>query len=561
MHKKIKIGLLLDSLTVPAWQYAMLEKIHHSQSATIQLLIVNQSKSEKVSAFKKLCSRFERLIYFLHYRLDRAIFKPRPDAFTPKNLEKLLSQASQVSVSPRQTSYSDYIEGENLKKIKDADLDILIRLGFRILRGEILGASRLGIWSYHHGDNQVNRGGPPGYWETMKGRSESGVVLQVLSEKLDNGKVIDRTWSSTNLYSVSRNVNNFYWKATNLLPRALERLHTVGEKQFFEERSRFTPEIASYSHPLYKTPTNFECAVHTCKQIRKILMRALFRLTHRYQWALLYQLQDDLNLEPRKFKKLTPPRDRFWADPHVVTHNNKFYIFFEDLPFKTNKGYISVIEMDKDGKHSEAQKVLEKDHHLSYPFVFKHQKKFYMIPETSQNKTIELYEATDFPFKWQFKMNLMENINTADTTLFFHNNKWWMFTAPLEYAGANRNDELFVYYSDKLESSNWVSYPLNPLLSDVKNARPAGAVFSHNGKLYLPLQDNSKTYGYACNINRIVELSEEKIVLEPVTKLEPLWDKNAEATHSLAHVPGLTVIDVCFTVPLRCQALFVKPLR
>ena len=40
--------------------------------------------------------------------------------------------------------------------------------------------------------------------------------------------------------------------------------------------------------------------------------------------------------------------------------------------------------------------VLEKDYHLSYPFLFEDNDELFMIPETATNKTIELYKCEEF---------------------------------------------------------------------------------------------------------------------------------------------------------------------
>ena len=43
------------------------------------------------------------------------------------------------------------------------NLDILLYCGSGILHGDILKSSRYGVLSIHHGDNNNNRGGPPGF--------------------------------------------------------------------------------------------------------------------------------------------------------------------------------------------------------------------------------------------------------------------------------------------------------------------------------------------------------------------------------------------------------------
>ena len=62
-----------------------------------------------------------------------------------------------------------------------------------------------------------------------------------------------------------------------------------------------------------------------------------------------------------------------------------------------------------------------------------------------------------------------------------NNKKYWLFTNVITNNGASSHDELFLYHSSELVSNEWVSHPMNPIVSDVKKARPAGNLFMFNG--------------------------------------------------------------------------------
>jgi hypothetical protein len=168
-----------------------------------------------------------------------------------------------------------------------------------------------------------------------------------------------------------------------------------------------------------------------------------------------------------------------------------------------------------------------------------------MIPETGDNRTIELYECVDFPSKWLLKMNLMEGLHAVDTTLIRRDGKWWLFTNVIENEGASPDDELFLFYADTLETQQWKPHPLNPIISDVRKARPAGRIFERNGRLYRPSQDGSSIYGYGFNFNEIITLNEYDYQEREVAQIRPHWDKTIIATHTFAHTGQLTVIDAC----------------
>ena len=107
-----------------------------------------------------------------------------------------------------QKQWSDYFDESDVDKIRDFKIDVLIRSGFGILRGSILDTAKYGIWSYHHGDSELNRGGPAAFWESMQSAPVTGSMLQILSEDLDNGEVLCRSYSCTETLSVQDNKNN-----------------------------------------------------------------------------------------------------------------------------------------------------------------------------------------------------------------------------------------------------------------------------------------------------------------------------------------------------------------
>jgi hypothetical protein len=239
-----------------------------------------------------------------------------------------------------------------------------------------------------------------------------------------------------------------------------------------------------------------------------------------------------------------PSKEKFWADPHIIQVNEKYYIFIEEFLNSKNKGHISVMELDELGNWKAPVKVLEKDYHLSYPFVFKWNDRFYMVPESLGNKSIDLYECIEFPYKWNFKQHLMNNVSAVDTTLIHYCGKWWLFTAMAENEAAAPYVELFLFYTDDLFSGEWKAHLQNPIISDVKSARPAGSLFLKDGRLFRPSQDCSKAYGYGFDLNEIMILTETEYREKKISSTRPNWDKSILATHTFANCGNLTVIDV-----------------
>lgn len=544
MPRKLRIGILINDFFVSNWAYSMLQKILNGNYAEIVLIIKNNSKEPPQGVLHRIKGKFNTLFYETYTKFENKKFKTNPDAFQTKDVRNILS-CDILDVTPVKTKFSDKINDEDLNKIGDYEIDVLIRLGFRILRGKILKIAKYGIWSYHHGDNSVNRGGPAGVWEVLNGWFETGVTLQILSEDLDAGKVIFKSFSSTDKMSFKLNRNNFYWKAESFIPRKLNELYLNGSEKFFHDIDNLNSHPQFYSNELFVTPTNFDFFIRMFRMYYLYLKQNIYNWFYFHQWILLYKFDEKEKISRSffRFKKIIPPKDRFWADPHVLKKENKYYIFIEEFIYKKNIGHISVLEIDEKGKYSEPVSVLEKNYHLSYPFIMEHEGQIFMIPETASNKTVELYRCIEFPYKWEFEKNLLSNIEAFDTTIHYQDNKWWLFTNVRENKGASSCDELFLFYSDELLSSNWIPHPKNPIVSDVKKSRPAGRIFNYNEKFYRPSQNCSKHYGYGMKISHISKLDENNYEEITIDSIYPNWDKNLTSVHSLSWEGKLTVID------------------
>ena len=109
----------------------------------------------------------------------------------------------------RKGRFSEYFSEEDVQRIRSYNLDFIVRFGFGIVRGEIHGAARYGIWSYHHDDERVYRGSPPCFWPIYDNRPTSGAVLQRLTDRLDGG-VILRHGTFATQPSYSTNLKTVY---------------------------------------------------------------------------------------------------------------------------------------------------------------------------------------------------------------------------------------------------------------------------------------------------------------------------------------------------------------
>ena len=536
----LRIGLLLDSFVQRKWIHQIISEIRSSGFAEISVVIKNEASVEQqpTGRLKSYWRNRNYLLYALYGKIDERRVKVSPDAFEPTDIQPLLADCPVVNVAPVMKKYSDWFPEEAIQQIREFDLDVALCFGFRILKGEALNIARHGVWSFHHGDNLVNRGGPAGFWEVMDGVPVTGSVLQILTEDLDNGRVIYRSWSPTaDRFSVKANRNNLYWKSSAFVIRKLKEL-ADGVAICPPENQFYRP----YSNRLFRMPTNREMAPRLSRMVTKYAASKVEAALNSDQWALAYRFRSgpsDSNNTLYRFKNLVPPKDRFWADPFAIKSGENYYVFIEEYPYQTAKGHISVIELDRKGVVSGPRKVLERDYHLSYPFVFMWNGEYYMVPESAANKTVELYRAKTFPFVWELEKVLMTDVRAKDATLAEIDGTWWMFVSISEQSIP---DELYLF-SALSPLGPWTPHKRNPVKSDVRGSRPAGALFEWNGEVYRPAQDSSGRYGYAISINRVTQLDHEGFREEQVSSILPNWSKDLLATHTISIAGDLTVVD------------------
>ena len=503
-----------------------------------------RGEQEQEGLLRRLWKRRNHWLYATYTKLDSQLSRVNSDAFQKVSVADLLACVPILDLEPISQKFTDRFRDEDLEQIRAYDLDVALRFGFRILKGEALQIAKYGVWSYHHDDGLIYRGGPPGFWEVMKDDPVTGSMLQILNEDLDNGKVIYRSWASTiNRFSVKKNNNNYYWKSSAFVMRKLRELHENGH--IFHESEESGVASKPYSRRLYKTPTNSEMFSLSLGLARRAAVRMIEKGLHSETWSLAYRFRldpSDLNNTFYKFKYLLPPPGRFWADPFPVQVGENYFVFFEEFLYDQNKAHISVIELQKGRKPAEPVKVLERPYHLSYPFLFAYQGSHYMIPETGSNNTVELYRCRSFPDKWEFETVLLEANNPTDATLAEIEGRWWMFVN-IEEPGVSVNwEELHLFYSAS-PFGPWKPHRRNPVRSDVRNSRPAGRLFWSGNSLYRPAQDCSRRYGYATAINEVKRITCDSYLEEEVSRITPDWDRSVVGTHTLNKTGDLTVID------------------
>ncbi len=231
----------------------------------------------------------------------------------------------------------------------------------------------------------------------------------------------------------------------------------------------------------------------------------------------------------------------YYADPFVLMRGDTAHVFIEEVPFATGKGVISHFTIDAAGKAAAPRPVLERPYHLSYPFVFERDGETWMIPETSANRTVELYRAERFPDRWVKEAALIDNILADDATLVEHGGRLWLFAGVRDWQ-ASSWEALGLFHADAL-TGPWQAHAGNPVLLDPAAARPAGAMFMHGGQLIRPAQDCRGGYGAGLAFARVDRLDEQGFAQEVVARVTPRARKT-KGLHTYNRAGDVEVIDL-----------------
>lgn len=489
------------------------------------------------------------LLFSLYQKLDRRRAAVADDPETAVDCGGRFKGIETLHVLPVRKRFVHRFPPDAIESIRSRQLDVLLRFGFNILRGDILTAAKYGVWSYHHGDNDAYRGGPAHFWEIYEGNPVSGVVLQVLTERLDAGTVLHKgMFASEPGVSLVRNRVRPWWGASTFVIQKLRELHELGWEHL-EQRS-LPPAPYRGRKAIYTSPSNAEMIRWLAPLALSKPARRAFQRKKTPHWRLAIRA-GRVRIDPGEkapdtsgFRWIESPRGRFYADPFLIEVNGAKWLFFEDFDYGIQRGRIACAEV-KDGSLGGIRPALERDYHLSYPCIFRDGDSIFMVPETAASGAVELYRCVRFPDQWRFERDLLL-AQAVDTTVMASDGRYWFFVTMEEpHGGAT---QLWLFHSDSLHGE-LIRHPASPISTDVRDSRGAGAIVRHGGRLYRPSQDCSRHYGYSFTFNEILELDQRRYREARRATVLPSWSRGLVATHSYSSAGNIEVIDGCVNLP------------
>ena len=547
----MRIGILTREVhTLRNWELRIIEHLKNNPDYELVLLMkdgrLKQPKSEsfftKISNSLKKKNLFGKLLIYTQMKIESSFFYKSPSTVNRLDISDFLNDIPEIDLHPERKGFLDKFSLEDANKVKTYNLDVILRFEFNIIRGDILHAAKYGMWSFHHGDNAINRGGPSGFWEVALKQPTAGVTLQQLTPELDGGLVIDKAYYSKHWSFVKTNIM-LTENSVNLL---LKNLRLLKEGIYNPEKSLV------YSNPLYVAPKPLVALKYIFHFYSTFCSKVFERIVSKFGtrfccWTLFIGKGDFMQATLFRIKPAKLPKHEFWADPFLYKRENDTYVFFENYSYKTKLGKISCGKIENK-TITNVVDVLDLDYHLSFPYVFEHKGDLFMMPETSENKRLEIFKCIEFPNKWELHRTAFDGEFIVDA--FFHTDKnkdLWLFMNKLSATDSEPDSELYIYKVDSPELNAIESHKLNPVMIDARRARNGGSTFTSNGKTYRPSQSNTHgIYGRALNINEIEMLTLNEYQEKIVVTVEPNFRKGLERIHHLHQLDGMYVFDAAY---------------
>jgi len=535
-QRPLRVGVLLDSLQVPAWVEWTIRSILDAGHASIVAVLIDTGARAAIS---RMSSQQGADVFDDYAKRDAARYRRPQSALALHDVAPLLQSVWTLNLAPPSSAAVCECVDDDVRAVRARELDVLLDFGSRTIRGDLPAAMRLGLWSHCCGDAPRQRGAADFFVEILARDPRSVTGLYAATDAGDGADVLFRSTAATNFLSLELSRNYTLWKTASFAARVLRRAAASDEAVSGRppERVRIAPHA-----PLPRTP---QMLTFFARSAIDRVRSGWRRRAYEEHWILGYRRAASL-LDPEspsmpQTRALLPPRGHFYADPCIVTRDGRDFLFLEDFDYATDLGNIACVEFGEHGPVGEPRLILQTGSHLSYPFVFEADGTWYMVPESGAARRVSLYRAREFPWQWEHAADLLEGHNAVDATLWRHQGRWYLFVAIAE-SGGIVHDELFLFHAEAL-TGPWLPHPCNPVVSDVGRARPAGALFLRDGRLIRPAQDCAVNYGRAVVFNEVLELSPQNYRERALGRLDASWRRGLHGCHTYSTNGRVEVVD------------------
>ncbi|MFU8790004.1 MAG: hypothetical protein ACNA7G_13320 [Methylobacter sp.] len=542
----LRLAIMVDSLLVNKPIYDFIQwAAKQDQLFLSHLIITKPSNNGNINQCHPFRSLLKRNIYddvsngFFSavYCMEKMLLKTNnryKHNYEKFNLSSLTDNIIPIYPINSNTHYRLFSNTE-IKRVKDLDLDIIVKYSEHIFVGDIYNSARFGIISMQYGNNRYNIEKISGFWEVYSKQDSTSFAIKQLTEKIDGTKTLMRGQFRTQVFFLL-NQAALHEKANQYLKMLLIK---IAEQGMLPDH---LPELPC-SSLTYDIPKLHNSLYYLADLYYRLFVKALYRfLNYQRQWNVAFTYSHWRSAVLCQSVELKNPPNHFLADPFVISRFGKEYCFAEDYDYAGKKGCIVAYRI-----HENTSKfigvAIDEPFHLSFPYLFEFQGDLYMCPETGEKKEIRVYKCVEFPCRWALESILMKDVAAVDTLLFEKQGKWWMLTN-IDYSNTgDYGQTLSIFYADSPLSNNWKTHPKNPIYIDSSIARNAGLLRDGERLFRVAQAQGFDIYGKKTSLFEMTDINEFNFSETYVTEINPSFKKGIMGTHHFYSNGIVTVFD------------------
>lgn len=187
------------------------------------------------------------------------------------------------------------------------------------------------------------------------------------------------------------------------------------------------------------------------------------------------------------------PSDRWYADPFIVDYDKeKIILLAEEYMYNTQIGTIAELTINrKTNRIVKIKDILKLSTHLSFPLLFEDGANLYLCPENYQSGGWSVYKYDKNKHIIGPPVLLIDQ-PLVDVSCVKIDKKYFVFGTKYSDDFSNAARQLYIYSADNFMGP----YEQHQVIEfDNADARGAGAIISHGGKMIIPTQNCNGSYG------------------------------------------------------------------
>ena len=471
---------------VTEWQYECILKLND-----YRLIFLKANEIQNKVNFKR---KRKYLRNFFYYLINLVSIKQRKIKLNFKTFRN--SSVKNIYYTYKKNSWQE-LTHKSINKIVSSNPLFIYKCGMDLLYINKK-LKKIPILSHHHGDPSNFRGRPSGFYEILRGKEKMGQIIQIISNKLDAGKILFYGETKVYPWSYKKTLKESYSVSPIILEKALINF----KKGIFIDKE--------CNGENFKLPSNLLSIYFIYKEFICLISKILYGLFFEKFWQVAYVKDFQLN-------KINEPKD-FFSYIHKLSNNfqtlkiSKGYDFYAD-PFILNssiiveglnsfscKGNLLIIDTKS---HEIVGKLKYKNQHISYPYTKESNGNYYIYPDSGSLKETIFYKGTSPNYLQKFSIKKFKS-GLIDPSVVEHNGLFYLFA---NYP--NESSVLRLWVSKSPYFDDIFEHNYSPINIGPEGGRSGGRIFKFKEKFYRFGQNSTGDYGNGLILFEIIKLTQD----------------------------------------------------